>query len=340
MLAGSIHVLSQFAWPDDAPTGIYAEQLADALASAGARVRLVAGVGSYRRGARAAPRTPVEYLSHRSGRRSSLVSVAAEFDAVRRCFRDYLLRETAPGDTVVLSSAPPTTLKLHRVLHARGARGVYWLQDFYPELIRSVWDGPAPVRRLLREFWNRELGCWDLVVKAAGNLAYDGQNAIVVRNWPTLDLGPARRPVERTALYSGNLGWIHHIESFVCLCDELRSTGYEITVRGDGPGMARLPSWIRTASPLVSVEELVESYWRAEVHLVAGDPRYPGAVFPSKFWNARATGRTILASGFAPAMRSEFEVALGADFRAHLPALRDAVLAVARSVAAPSPTPA
>jgi hypothetical protein len=63
----------------------------------------------------------------------------------------------------------------------------------------------------------------------------------------------------------------------------------------------------------------VRSYWEAEVHLVAGHPRFPDAVFPSKFWNARATGRPVLASGFAGVMAEELEAARTSDFTTHLP---------------------
>ena len=47
-----VHILTQYLWPDDAPTGIYAEHVADALAKAGLPVRLVAGTGRYRAGGR------------------------------------------------------------------------------------------------------------------------------------------------------------------------------------------------------------------------------------------------------------------------------------------------
>jgi hypothetical protein len=69
---------------------------------------------------------------------------------------------------------------------------------------------------------------------------------------------------------------------------------------------------------VVDPGELARSYWEAEVHLVAGHPRFPDAVFPSKFWNARATGRPVLASGFAGAMAVELEAARTVDFRTHL----------------------
>jgi hypothetical protein len=52
---------------------------------------------------------------------------------------------------------------------------------------------------------------------------------------------------------------------------------------------------------------------------VAGHPRFPDAVFPSKFWNAHATGRSVLASGFTGVMAEELEAARTSDFRTHLP---------------------
>jgi hypothetical protein len=314
----TVHILSQYLWPDDAPTGIYAEHLAEALAEAGAPVRLVGGQGRYREGRRRPPRVPIEHVRHHEGRRGRLLSTAREYESVRASFAAHVRRHVGTGDVVVVTSAPPTTLLLDRPIRARGALGVYWLQDYYPELIRGVWDAPLPARRLLDRLWTRRLRAWSHVVKAAGNLGYSGPNATVIRNWNTLDLGAPGAARPRTALYSGNLGWGHDLTSFLDLCRGLAEKGYEITVRGDGPGMARLPGWVRAAPPLVEPADLVRSYWEAEVHLVAGHPRFPGAVFPSKFWNARATGRPVHASGFAGAMAEELEAARTVDYRSHL----------------------
>ena len=330
---GVVHVLSQYLWPDDAPTGIYAEQLADAVAASGVRVRLVGGTGTYRAGERPAPATAIERVTHREGKRGRLISTALEYESVRRAFAAEIERSVSPGDVVVVTSAPPTTIGLIRQIHARGARGVYWLQDFYPELIRGVVDFPRPLRRRFAAAWAARLARWDLVVKAAGNLGYDGANARVIRNWPTLDLGAPRPFRPRTALYSGNLGWGHHLPSFLALCGKLRGEGFEITVQGDGPGLARLPDWIRSGPALKKPSDLVRAYWDAEVHLVAGHPDLTTAVFPSKFWNARATGRAVLFSGLAGAMEKEKAAAEESDYRRHLPDLASLVGAVARGVA-------
>jgi len=327
----TVHVLSQYLWPDDAPTGIYAEQLADSIAATGAAVRLVGGQGSYRRGRRVAPRSSIVHLKHYLGRRYRLVSTAREYESVREAFASYIRSQVATDDVVIITSAPPTTLFLHRAIRARGAFGVYWLQDYYPQLIRGVWDAPEWLRRPLNRFWTRELRAWPRVVKAAGNLGYAGSNSLVIRNWNTLELGMPAPARPRTALYSGNLGWGHDLTPFLDLCQTLRDKGYEVTVRGDGPGMTRLPGWIRAAPPVVDPEELVRSYWEAEVHLVAGHPRFPDAVFPSKFWNARATGRPVLASGFTGVMAEELEAARTSDFRTHLPQWTRMVVSLLRN---------
>lgn len=317
MTTPRLHILTQFAWPDDAPTGIYAEHVADAVASRGVDVRLVTGSGSYRRGARLPPATPILRLEHWHGRRGRLVSTALEYGSVHRAFARYLEGEIASGDVVVLTSAPPTSVFLHANVQRRGALGIYWLQDFYPQLVRGVWGAPRFALSRMHRAWTRALAAWDHVVKSAGNLGYDGPNAQVIRNWNTIEPGERRAARPRTALYSGNLGYGHDVRAFVEMCTRLRVDGFEITVRGDGPGMSRLPAWIRRAAPLESPEELVASYHEAEVHLVAADPRLPDAIFPSKLWNARAVERRICASGFAGAMAAELEVALRADFRQH-----------------------
>ena len=323
---GRFHLLTQFVWPDDAPTGIYAEHVADALIARGCDARLVAGIGSYRSTLRTRPVAPIERLPHYVGRRGDLVRVFAEYASVTLAFRRYILRSVRPGDTVVVVSAPGDTVWLSRAIHARGARAVYWLQDYYPELVRSLWEGHAVVRRAFCSAWDALLGRWDLVVKAAGNLAYAGANATVIRNWPTVDLGPPSDAVPRTALYSGNLGYIHDVDAFVRVCESLRRDGYAITVRADGPGVEKLPSWIHRAPLFADRASLARSYWESEVHLIAGHRRIEHAVFPSKSWNSIASGHRIVTSGFGPAMERELAASIASDYRTHLATWVDALV--------------
>ena len=314
----AVHVLSEFLWPDDAPTGIYCEHLADRLTAAGIPVRLVGGRGRYRPGRRQPPRTPIDRVSHHVSRRESLVSVATEYGSVARAFASYIRERVRGGDVVVMTSAPPTTIGLHAGIHRRGAAAVYWLQDYYPELVRTIYDLPRFARGPFARLWDRQLARWDRVVKVATNLAYSGSNAVVIRNWPTIEPGPAVPCVPRTALYAGNLGFPHHLPSFIEACQALAAKGYTITVQGDGRGMQRLPAWIQSRPPCTDPDELARAYWRAEVHLIAGHPRFPRAVFPSKYWNSRALGRPIVTTGFEGPMLDELRLAEQADAGRHL----------------------
>ena len=76
---------------------------------------------------------------------------------------------------------------------------------------------------------------------------------------------------------------------------------------GDGPKTKLLPPWI-TKMKAPDEATLVALHWQAEVHLIAADPEMTGAIFPSKYWNSRATGRRIIASGFSGPMLEELNL--------------------------------
>jgi hypothetical protein len=317
-LNARIHILSQFLWPDGAPTALYAEQLADSLSANGYPVRLVGGIGSYREALRPRPTTEMTALTHYTGQRESLWSVGLEYFSVRYMFSRYIAESVGSGDIVVVSSAPPNTINLARNIRRKGATAVYWLQDYYPQLLRGLWDYPRSVGSGLTRVWDRSLGAWDHVVKVAGNLSYEGSNAQVIRNWPTVQFSGAVEPIPLTALYAGNFGYCQHLPSFLNVCQKLRDDGYHITVQGDGPGIERMPDWIETRPPLRKEDELIRSYELAEVNIVAAHPNIQGAVFPSKFWNGRASGRKLVFAGFAGRMLQELQTSLEADYSIHI----------------------
>jgi len=179
-------------------------------------------------------------------------------------------------------------------------------------------DVPAPLRSALGRWFDRHLRRWDKVVKIGGNLGYDGSNATVIRNWPTVSFPQDKGPVPKTALYSGNLGYGHFVPALLEICERLHGDGYTVTIRGDGPGMSRLPGWINRAPPLRGRDDLVRSYLEAETHLIAAHPTIQRAVFPSKLWNSLAARRRVLFSGFAGAMQAELEASLASRYWEHL----------------------
>jgi hypothetical protein len=317
-LKSRIHILSQFIWPDGAPTAIYAEQLADALHRAGYPTTLVGGQGRYRRAFRRRPQALLVHLNHYCGVRSNLFTTAFEYCSIRRHFKQYIKTKVNCGDIVVVTTAPPNTINLAGAIRKKGAISIYWLQDYYPEVVRGLWDYPDTFRKRLCRYWDSQLMGWDQVIKAAGNLGYFGNNVRVIRNWPTVSLEGEHAPTPRTALYAGNFGYCQHVPTFINSCRDLHEKGYQITVRGDGPGIRRMPSWINVGAPFENLLDLIRAYWEAEIHLIAAHPSIRRAVFPSKIWNSIASGRQILAFGFQGEMDIELRASLESPYWTHL----------------------
>lgn len=314
----TVHLLTQYIWPDAAPTGLYAEQLGTRLEEHRYRVKLIGGQGGYRALARPRPVAEIVHLEHYQGRRGNLRQTFAEYASVTRAFRSYIARFVGRDDLVIVTSAPPNTVTLASAIRRCGARCIYWLQDYYPELVRGLYDYPAPLRRVFRRFWDHHLARWDQVVKIGANLGGPAGNSVVIRNWPTLSFDCTVAPEPGTAIYSGNLGYGHDVKPLVEACAQLRRAGYRITMRADGRGLARLPSWLQPLPLENDPEKLRQDLLRHEVHLVAANPKITQAIFPSKIWNSIAAGRELLCTGFAGEMAEELEASKAAPFQTHL----------------------
>ena len=314
----TVHLLTQYIWPDAAPTGVYAEHLAARLEHEGLDVRLVGGQGGYRELRRARPAERIIHLDHFRGRRGNLRETFAEYVSVTRSFRAYIERFVRHDEVVIVTSAPPNTVTLAPAIRRRGARAIYWLQDYYPELVRGLREYPAPLRKMFRSYWDSRLAQWDQVVKIGANLGGPDANAVVIRNWPTLTFDEVVEPEPRTAIYSGNLGFGHDIPLLVAACEDLRDRGYRITMRSDGRGVKHLPSWLRPIPLENDPEVLRQDLLRHEVHLVAANPKITEAIFPSKIWNSLVAERNLICTGFAGKMAAELEDAECAPFAGHL----------------------
>ena len=314
----TVHILTQYIWPDAAPTALYAEQIAARIEQAGGNVRLVGGRGGYRTLQRPQPVERIVHLAHYKGRRGNLRQTFAEYASVTRAFRRYITKFVRRDDTVIVTSAPPNTVALAQAIRRREARAIYWLQDYYPELVRGLHEYPTPLRTIFRRFWDRRLAQWDQVVKIGANLGGPTHNSIIIRNWPTMTFDCSVAPEPRTALYSGNLGYGHNIDLLVEACGRLRAAGYRVTMRSDGRGARQLPAWLQPAPLENDLDKLRSDLLRHEVHLVAANPKITQAIFPSKIWNTLAAGRRLVCTGFAGAMIEELEISKLAPFDRHL----------------------
>ena len=314
----TFHILTQYIWPDAGPDGLYAEQLAARLHEHGCNVRLVGGKGSYRPSGREKPEVPLIHLDHYCGRRGNLAQTFIEYSAVKRAFENYIGRVVRRDDVVVVTSAPPISVRLASCIRRRRAHAIYWLQDYYPELIRAIREYPTPFRRAFSRYWDGQLSKWNCVVKIGANLGGPLHNSVVIRNWPTLKFEESTQPEPLTALYSGNLSYGHDIGLLVAACEKLRAEGYRISIRADGRGVCHLPAWLKARPVHGDPEELKNDLIRHEVHLAAAHPRITRAMFPSKIWNSIAAGRRLLCTGFTGEMATELEAAKSAPFGRHL----------------------
>ena len=335
----TFHILTQYIWPDAAPTGLYAEQLGTRLHELGWDVRLVGGSGNYRTLGRDKPPVPILCLNHYRGRRGNLAQVFAEYASVKRAFTAYIDRFVRQDDVVVVTTAPPSTVQLANRIKRRGARAIYWLQDYYPELVRGMYEYPVALRRAFSCYWDHLLRRWDRVVKIGSNLGGPAENSVVIRNWPTFTFETDSAPELGTALYSGNLGYGHDVDLLVAACEQLRNAGYRITMRADGRGARRVPAWLQTQPLHGDLEELKRDLVRHEVHLIAGHPRIRRAIFPSKIWNSIALGRRVICTGFAGEMVTELEAVRTANFNQHLDQWVELISSVSVSFAAHSEMP-
>lgn len=309
-MTGTFHILNEFVWPDAAPTAIYAEQLARALAQQGKSVQLVGGRGRYREGNRPHPGVPLVLLGPDAPARGRLTGVLRGYFRTTGLFHRYIRSHVATGDVVIASSAPPLTPVLHRAIREKKARSIYWMQDYYPEMLRSLIPFPSLWVKPLSWLWDRELRHWDEVVKIAGNLGGDIPRARIIRNWATLVFSPGGTDRDKTALYTGNLGYAHDIDALVAACSQLRDDGYRVVFYADGPGVARLPGWVEKHPPCRDESALLRILSETPLHLLSAHPRFQGALFPSKFWNSHASGARMIATGFSGKMLDEYNTAL------------------------------
>jgi len=307
----TLHILTQYIWPDAAPTGLYAEHLATRLHQNGWDVRLVGGKGNYRTLGRDKPPVAILHLEHYRGRRGSLAQTFIEYASVKRAFENYIDNFVKHGDVLVATSAPPNAVQLANRVKRRGAHAIYWLQDYYPELIRGICEYPRMARITFRKWWDRQLAQWDRVVKIGGNVGGPLTNSVV-----SFDEDP--KPESKTALYLGNLGYGHDIDLFVKGCERLRDDGYKINIRADGRGVRHLPSWLKVESLCRDVNESRDVLVRHEAHLIAAHPKITQAIFPSKIWNGIALGRRLVCTGFAGEMATELDATKRAPFDTHL----------------------
>lgn len=322
-----IHIINQYVWPDGSPVCLIAEQLAVYLTQQGVPVAMVGGGGEYRPSTRTKPAIDLIGLPTPTLPRQNAVQILSEYVSVFRTFRRYVKAHVQPGDTLLITSAPFLNVLLRRFVPS-SVKTLFWLFDYFPASIHSL-NFPRFIYGGMRTWWDSELSRYDSVLKIASNLGYFGANAVVYRQWPMIAIEPDPTIIpQKKALYTGNLGIAHDVPSLVIEFEKLRDAGYEVDIHADGPGLDKLPDWLKARSKGVfkNSDDLVRALHEHEIHLVTGTPGTDELSFPSKTWNSIASGRRIIACGFSGRMHDELAMSVAADYKRHLPDLARFIL--------------
>lgn len=316
-----IHIINQYVYPDGSPVCIVVEQIASYLHdNHNTDIIMVGGSGKYRPSNRPKPDFPLISLPTASFKRENMIDILKEYFAVFRAFKKYVKDNVKDGDTLVITSSPFLNIMLRDLVKNKKVRTIFWLFDYFPSSMKSM---KIPfLYNFIKIWWNKSLEKYDSVIKISGNLGYFGNNFVVHRLWNMIDIQADSSIIpEKKALYAGNLGIAHDVESLVKECEKLRDDGYEINIRADGPGIKKLPDWLKakTKDLYENTEDLIRAFHEHEIHLITGTPGTDELSFPSKSWNSIASRRTLIACGFSGAMLEELEIAVKSDYKMHLP---------------------
>lgn len=320
-----VHILTQYIWPDGSPVCMMSEQLGEALKEKGVEVVMVGGRGKFRESTRNKPIIDLIHLPTLAMPRSKVMQILIEYISVIKHLWKYIKLNIKEEDAVIVTSAPFLTFLLRYILPKKSIK-IYWLFDYFPPSVISLYKFPKFIKKYLDKLWEVELKKWTIVIKISKNLGYWGSNAVIFRQWPPINIETTEIEPQKKALYTGNLSLVHDIDDLVKECNKLRLQGYMINFYADGPGTTKLPNWINLRPTFKDNESLIKALYEHEIHLITGTYDIDDYCFPSKIWNSLAIGRKIIGCGMKGKMREEFEICLQSNFKYHKDNLRDFVL--------------
>lgn len=199
---------------------------------------------------------------------------------------------------------------------------VHWCHDVYPEaaVAEGMLRDNGLITRMLRWLLRRAYRRCDKIIDLGSCmrelLARYGSKAqqYTVTPWSLVE--PKSVAVADAAtrsdlfgdakiglLYSGNLGRAHQFEDFVALAREVKEDSIHFCFAGRGPRLSELEQLVQPSDTNIGFrgfapEEVLEKRLGAcDFHLVSLRPEWTGAVVPSKFFGALASGRGVIFSG-------------------------------------------
>jgi colanic acid biosynthesis glycosyl transferase WcaI len=323
-----ILILAQYYQPEPIGSAPYCADLAEWLASHGARVEVLTNrpyypgtevLPEYRSGARDSETSSgvsVMRLAPRVPQRGGVVErlradLAFFCRGLAAYWRGRIIRRPA-----IVSFCPSVfTVLLGRVIGGTAARHVAVIHDIQSGLAEGLgFPGAKVFVRLLRWFEGFVLNRADSVVVLSAEMGRQVERLGVTRPIVVLPIwvdpvavrpladDPGRPP---TLLYSGNLGRKQGLPIVLNLAAEVarRRPDVRVLVRGAGYQADSLMAEARARnlsnvefSPLVPKDKLSEGLAEGDVHLVPQDPSAADFALPSKVYSIMAAGRPMVAT--------------------------------------------
>jgi len=313
--------------PDFGAVGQYAVVFAREMVHAGQKVALIGLTSGARETARETSALggvlEVTRLPARRYNKSGLVSrliwsLRTNFRLIWQVIRDPRSR----GAEILFTGSPPFMLFFAMAAKwLRGARLIYRVTDFYPEvLIAALAKRPLPLALFEKATWflRKRVDAFQVLGEdqrrflLAGGIA--PERITLKRDVSPIHISgneePAPHPAElagfKVMLYSGNFGVAHEIDTVVeGLIRHHRDGGgkFGLWLNASGSAVESVAEPLRAAGlPVactepVALDQLPALLAAANAHLITLRPGFSGLVVPSKIYGCLQSGRPILFVG-------------------------------------------
>jgi len=317
--------LNRYFHPDHSATSQILSDLAFYLAQRGYTVRIITSCQRYDDPAARLP--PCEHFDnlhiHRvwtsTFGRSRLVGRAFDYLSFYFSASWRLSRLVRRGDVVIAKTDPPLiAVPALWITRWRGAKGINWLQDVFPEVAMALGMGGRGMG-VLQTFrnWTLRKAVLNIVIgeRMAAYLRHLGITRVrVIPNWadsraitPLLnERNPLRQEwglTDRFVVgYSGNLGRAHEFDTVLAAMKQRPDCvflfiggGHQYRALQDTVAEQGLENAV--FKPYQPRERLQQSLAVADVHWVSLLPELEGYIVPSKFYAIAAAGRPVIFIG-------------------------------------------
>lgn len=293
-----ILIVNRFMPPDEAPTSVLAEELAEHLRQSGHAVECVASSTNYR-----------------SGKRSGMHRIAGELLSHLTLFFKML---TVGRSDLLLCLSSPTCLAVTAALAAtlRREKFAHWAMDVYPEIavkLGEIREGGL-VHRVTEKLMNWAYSRADVLVALDEDMQQlfkeKGHAAEVCRPWTPLTLQWPGNDCPRLEgqplrwVYSGNLGRAHEWQTLLnaqLILEQECEDEFELIFQGGGANRKPAQEHAKAIAlrnckwvDYTPKDELLSSLFEADVLVATQNPATKGLLWPSKLAVMRHVPRPIL----------------------------------------------